>query len=161
MIVALVLGAAVRPDGTPSATLRLRVAHAVQLFKTGRVQMICVAGGKGDHGPPEGEVGIALARDMGVPASALLAELQSRSTVENLQRARPLLPPEAQVVLVSNRWHLPRAGMAAWLMRLPAQSSGPRGQMSWGRTLNAIAREVLATPATAVRAIRSGRHNGR
>ncbi|MGB3553954.1 MAG: ElyC/SanA/YdcF family protein, partial [Jannaschia sp.] len=67
MRIALVLGAAVWADGSPSPTLRLRVDHAVALWHAGRVDAICVAGGAGTHGPPEGQVGRDLARAAGVP----------------------------------------------------------------------------------------------
>jgi uncharacterized SAM-binding protein YcdF (DUF218 family) len=148
---ALVLGAKVLPDGTASSTLALRVAHAVRLWDEGRVETICVSGGQGAHGGPEGEVGCCVAAALGVPPGALVAETRSANTVENLYLAAPLLEGR-RIVLVSNRWHLPRARLAAWVMGLRVEASGPRGTMSWGRTVRAAAREALATPGTVWRA---------
>ncbi|PWJ22126.1 DUF218 domain-containing protein [Jannaschia seohaensis] len=148
------LGAAVWPGGRPSPTLHLRVEHAVVLWREGRVQAICVAGGRGRHGPPEGEVGVALARAMGVPGAALLAETASRSTVENLAFAAPMLAGR-EIVLVSNRWHLPRARLAARLLGLRVSADGPVGRLSWPRTLRAALRETVATPWTGWRAWRA------
>lgn len=162
MRVALVLGAAVFPDGGPSPTLHLRVAHAVHLYRAGAVTEICVSGGHGRHGPPEGEVGVALARTMGVPDTALMAETASRNTVENLVMSAPLLAGR-RIVIVSNRWHLPRALIAARLLGIAAEIDGPAGRMSWPRTARAALREAAATPTTALRALRFrwGRRSGR
>ncbi|MGB3406202.1 MAG: YdcF family protein [Jannaschia sp.] len=159
MTVALVLGAAVRPDGTPSPTLRLRVEHAVGLYHAGQVQALCIAGGQGRYGPPEATVGCALAQDLGVPAEDLIAEDRSRSTFENLIFARPLLR-DRPLVIVSNRWHLPRAALVARILKMPARTSGPRGQMPWPGTLRAVLREALLMPRTALRAVRWVRRNG-
>jgi uncharacterized SAM-binding protein YcdF (DUF218 family) len=148
---ALVLGAAVLPDGTASPTLVLRVTHAVLLWEAGLVDAICVAGGQGNRGPSEGDAGCCVAAALGVPRRALIAETRSGNTVENLAFAAPLLAGD-RIVLVSNRWHLPRAWLAARAMGLRVEVSGPRGTMSWGRTLRAIAREALAVPGTVWRA---------
>jgi uncharacterized SAM-binding protein YcdF (DUF218 family) len=151
---ALVLGAAVLPDGTASPTLVLRVTHAVLLWEAGRVDAICVAGGRGNHGPAEGNAGCCVAAALGVPRPALIAETRSRSTVENIAFAAPLLAGH-RIVLVSNRWHLPRARLAAWVMGLRVEASGPRGTMSWRATMRAVLREVAAVPGTVWRAWRA------
>ena len=54
--VALILGAAVSSDGTPSPPFDLRIRRAVDLWRTGRVSAICTTGGRGRFGPPEGQV---------------------------------------------------------------------------------------------------------
>ncbi|WP_371156384.1 YdcF family protein [Jannaschia sp. 2305UL9-9] len=152
MKVALVLGAKVRADGTPSPTLRLRVVHAVGLYRAGAVDAICVSGGKGAFGLSEGEVGADLARAMGVPARALIAETRSRNTIENLKMAAPLIRGRP-VIIVTNRWHLPRAMLAARLMGLSATGSGVAGRTTRARALRAILREVAAVPPTILRAL--------
>ena len=153
MKVALVLGAAVWADGIASPTLALRVGHAVALWRAGAVGAICVSGGVGAHGPAEGVVGCELAHAQGVPRRALIAETASRSTVENLALSAPLLAGRG-IVLVSSRWHLPRALLAARMLGIRAEASGPKGTMSWGRTLRALVREAAAAPGTAWRAWR-------
>lgn len=160
MIVALVLGAAVRPDGTPSPTLDLRLRHAVDLWRKGRVQMICTTGGPGRHGPPEGAVARDLALSLGVPAAVVLAEMRSTNTVQNLAFARALIPARASVILVSNRWHLPRALAAARLLGLSATASGPVGRQTPGAAAAAILRETAATPLSLWRAFRWARRSG-
>lgn len=154
--VAVVLGAAVRPDGTPSPTLRLRVLHAVDLWQAGRVGLIAMTGGRGRYGPPEAHVSRDLALAEGVAPDAVIVEDRSTSTVENLAFVRPLLPPGASVALVSNRWHLPRARAAAGVLGIPvAFVSGPVGALPPGKLARAAAREALGLPSTLIRAVRA------
>ncbi|WP_220748596.1 YdcF family protein [Jannaschia pagri] len=150
-MVAIVLGAAVRPDGEASPTLRLRVEHAVALYHRGAVAAVCVTGGVGRHGPAEAEVAARLAMSLGVPERDVILEDRSRTTVENIAFARPLIGVH-QVVLVSNRWHLPRAWVVARILGVRASVSGPRGRMSTSRTIAATLREVAALPSTVWRA---------
>lgn len=159
MTTALVLGAAVRADGTASPTLTLRVGHAVDLYRAGRVTAICMSGGQGHRGPPEAHVARDLAIAMGVPEAAILTEDLSRNTCENIALARPMIASPA--ILVSNRWHLPRAWLIARLIGWPVRVSGPKGTVPWPRTILAILREIAAIPLTAVRTLRSARRSGR
>lgn len=159
MTTALVLGAAVRPDGTASPTLALRVGHAVDLYRAGHVTAICLSGGQGQYGAPEAHIARDLAVAMGVPEAALRVEDQSRNTVENIALARPII--DGAVILVSNRWHLPRAWLIARLLGWRARVSGPRGTAPWPRTARAILREIVAIPLTILRTLRSARRNGR
>ncbi|MEM8851041.1 MAG: YdcF family protein [Pseudomonadota bacterium] len=167
MNVAIVLGAAVRPDGTPSATLALRVTHAVGLHRTGQADLLIFTGAAGRHGPPESHVARDLAIAQGIPADAIRIETASRTTLENLIQARTLLPQGATIILVSNRWHLPRARLAARLLGLRTTGSGPRATAGKAATARAILREAVATPLTMLRALqsrvslRSARRSGR
>ncbi|WP_299816481.1 YdcF family protein [uncultured Jannaschia sp.] len=151
---AVVLGAAVAPDGSASPTLALRTAHAFALWRSGRVDRIVLTGGVGRHGAAEAVVAARLARAAGVPGAALVIEDRSATTFDNLRRALALVPPGAVIVLVSNRWHLPRAWLTLRLMGRRARVSGAVGRAPWRATLLAILREALATPLSAARALR-------
>ncbi len=161
MRVGIVLGAAVRKDGTASPTLALRVRHGVTLYHTGEIDCLCVTGGIGRHGPAEAEVAAALARNLGVPDVALVIENKSTATNENIEMALPLLPQGAELTLISNRWHLPRAWLIARLMGRSPALSGPRGTAGPLRTMAAILREVAATPFSVRRALRWARRTAR
>ena len=50
--VALILGALVRPDGSPSVTLRRRAEHGARLFHAGRVGAVLASGGVRAKGLP-------------------------------------------------------------------------------------------------------------
>lgn len=154
--VAIVLGAAVRPDGSASPTLRLRVLHAVALWRAGRVGGLVMTGGQGDHGPPESHVARDLALGEGVPGDLITVEDLSTNTVGNLRHARAVLPPGARVAIVSSRWHLPRAWAAARVMGLdPVFASGPVGTASHSRLAVSVLREAAGLPLTLLRAARA------
>jgi uncharacterized SAM-binding protein YcdF (DUF218 family) len=155
--IAVVLGAAVRPDGTASPTLRLRTEHAIALHRSGLVDRVFFTGGVGRHGPPESDVAAAIALAAGLPADRIDREARSTRTVENLSEAAARLPPGARIVIVSNRWHLPRAVAAARLIGLAARGSGPKATAPPGATSRAMLREVAAMPGTLLTAWRIGR----
>lgn len=167
MIVAIVLGAAVWPGGVPSPTLRRRTEAGVALLAAGRADRLILTGGLGRHPPAEAEAAHALALGLGADPARLVVEARSTSTLANLAEAAHLLPPEtAATVVVSNRWHLPRALMIARLLGLPR----PRGQAARGdlpphRLARAVAREIAATAPSLIRAVRarprSARRSGR
>lgn len=160
-VFAIVLGAAVRPDGTPSPTLDLRCAHAAMLHREGHADLLCTTGGTGAHGPPEGEVAAHRLRALGVPDAAIRIERTSRTTHQNIVNALTLAPDGAHILLVSNRWHLPRAALIARLMGRRVATSGPRATAPPLGTARSILREALAAPLSAARAIRSARRSGR
>ena len=118
MRTALVLGAAVWAAG-PSPTLRRRAEHGARLVLDGRAQALLCTGGLGRHPPSEGAAIAEIARAMGVPETCIGIEDRSRTTWENLRFALPLLAgPE--VILVTDRWHMPRALMIARRLGLSA-----------------------------------------
>lgn len=160
MTTALILGCAVLPGGDPSPTFALRIDHGLSLYRAGRVSRICVTGGQGRHGPPEAHVARDRLRAQGVPAAHILVEDTSVSTFENLIFARPLLIG-APVIIVSSRWHLPRARLIAALVGVPATVSGPKGRASISDTVTAILREVAVTPSSIIRIVRWARRTAR
>lgn len=109
--VALVLGARVLPDGTPSVALRRRVVHAVSLWRKGRVRAIVLTGGVRTDPPAEALVMAQVCRAAGVPDTALVLETQAQTTEENFLLSRPLLQAlQAQeVIVVTDRYHAARA----------------------------------------------------
>ena len=111
----VVLGAPLRADGSLPPIAEERVRVAVELYRRGRADVLCLTGG---HCPPGHEhtaaeaEGMARAvRSLGVPEEALRIDRKSRSTRENAQRAAELLLPEGRrrVWLVTQPFHLKRA----------------------------------------------------
>lgn len=123
--VAIVLGAMVMPDGSPSATLLRRGQHAAHLWKKGHVDLIITTGGMSPSGRSEAEVLAGILKDAGVPHNRIRLEEQSRTTWENISLSCPLLPKDAEVVLVTDAYHGPRARMMARRLGLTARSSSP------------------------------------
>ena len=146
---ALVLGAAVLGD-EPSPVLVERLRHAQQLFDTGQVRAIVVTGGRS----PEDDLTEAEAsRDwlvaQGVPAAAIVLENASRTTIENLELAQPILDAHqfGTVLVVSDPLHMRRAMLIAdrtGITAAPSPTQTSRYQ-TWETTIPFLAREVWFT----------------
>jgi uncharacterized SAM-binding protein YcdF (DUF218 family) len=143
---ALVLGAAVLED-RPSPVLAERLRHAQELYRTGDVGKIVVTGGRS----PEDDLSEAAAsRDWlvaeGVPASDIILEDQSRTTLENFSLAKPMLKQAGikNVLIVSDPLHMRRAMLIAKRNGIAAASSPTptTRYRSWDTTLPFLAREV-------------------
>jgi uncharacterized SAM-binding protein YcdF (DUF218 family) len=126
MPVALILGAAVWPEG-PSPTLRRRTDAAVQLWQAESVSAVVCCGGLGRHPPAEALVMRDLLRGAGLPEEAILIEDRSTTTAENIAFALPLLRArdETAVIVVTDWYHAPRARLTARRLGLVAQSRSP------------------------------------
>ncbi len=106
--VALVFGAGYWPDGTPSDVMRDRVEAAVALYQAGRVRKVLFSGDNRfvDYNEPAkmAEYGLSL----GLPAEAIVLDYAGRRTYDTCYRAQAIFGLH-QVVLVTQRYHLPRA----------------------------------------------------
>ena len=67
-------------DGRPSPTLRVRLDHALTLYRRGLAPMIITLGGQGDPYHSEGSVGRDYLMANGVPESNIIAETRSNNT---------------------------------------------------------------------------------
>ena len=112
----LVLGAGVDHD-RPSAVYEARLRHAVELFHSGVAPVLVFTGGLGSGDRlSEGEVGRDYAIAHGVPASAILLEVRSRTSLQNLLEAKRVIDRAGvghNVALVSDPHHLLRASLMA------------------------------------------------
>ena len=105
---ALVLGAQVKPDGTPSHMLADRITAAEELYKAGRVDKLLLSG---DHSRIKyDEVGtmrrILLAR--GIPAHDIFTDHAGFDTWDSAQRAKRVFKVDSAVV-VTQGFHMARA----------------------------------------------------
>ena len=145
--VALVLGAAVWPGGEASPTLRRRALEGARLWHAGAVRAVVGCGGVGVHPPAEAALIVEICQQAGVPARDLRREARSTTTEENIRFALPILERLAarEVVVVSERYHLPRALLVARRAGLVARGAAPsfRGADPASQ-LRAAAREVVA-----------------
>ncbi|MBM2575802.1 YdcF family protein [Jannaschia sp. Os4] len=161
MKAAIVLGAAVWPDG-PSPTLRRRTEAGVAALRHG-ADVLILTGGLGRHPPAEAEAARTLALALGAPEGRLRTETASTDTLGNLAGAIPLLPEgTARTLIVTNRWHVPRALAIARLIGLPGPAAWPvAGDLPPPALARAAARELAALPHSAWRAFRWARRSGR
>ena len=103
----VVAGCRVLPGGQPSGCLARRVTKAVDLWRLGLAPTIAMTGGVGTFPPSEAVVAATVARDLGVPESALILEEHSTSTLENARYLRKLVNFE-RILIVTDSYHVRR-----------------------------------------------------
>ncbi len=106
--VAIVFGAEVKKDGTPSVVLRDRVETAVALYKSGKVEKLLMSGDNRfvNYNEPESMRRYALT--LGMPDSDIVLDYAGRRTYDTCYRAKEIFGVNS-AILVTQRFHLPRA----------------------------------------------------
>lgn len=142
----IVLGAA-QYDGTPSAVLRARLDHAVELYEAGVAPVVVLTGGRqpGDRFT-EASAGAAYLRQRGVPEEALRQENQGTNSWESLAAAARFLRQEGirDVVLVSSPYHALRVEHIAGEVGLDGRASSSSNPEGLTATASHLVRETLA-----------------
>lgn len=105
---AVVFGAGLLHDGTPSPVLKDRVATAVGLYQAGKVEKILMSGDNRfvDYNEPAAMKEYAIS--MGVPEDAIVLDYAGRRTYDTCYRAKEIFGLQ-EAILVTQRYHLPRA----------------------------------------------------
>lgn len=134
--VALVLGAEVYPDGTPSPFLAARLDLAKRLYDAGKVKVLLVSG---DNMAPEYNEPDAMRAYLihaGVPADRVIADYAGFDTYDSCVRARRIFNV-TDVIVVTQSYHLPRAVATCRRLGLEAAGVGDdtarRHPRSWRR----------------------------
>jgi SanA protein len=106
--VAIIFGAGLRRDGTPTAMLRDRVLTGAELYFSGKVDKLLMSGDNRfvDYNEPEAMRQFALS--VGVPAEAIVLDYAGRRTYDTCYRAKAIFGVES-ALLVTQGFHLPRA----------------------------------------------------
>ncbi|WP_445148958.1 SanA/YdcF family protein [Baekduia sp. Peel2402] len=142
--VALVLGAGLNQDGSPSGMLEDRLRAAVALYRDGRVDRILASG---DHGRPGYDEPNAMRHELvrlGVPDEDVFTDHAGFATLDSVVRAKKVFDVKSAIV-VTQGFHLPRA---LWLARqagLTAYGLEAGAGHGYGRNgTKAKVREVIA-----------------
>ena len=106
--VALVLGAGLYPDGSPTPMLADRVAGAVALYRNGTVGQLLLSGDNSTANYDEPTTMRRLALNAGVPAAAITLDYAGFSTFESCARATRIFGVQAAIV-VTQDFHAARA----------------------------------------------------
>jgi vancomycin permeability regulator SanA len=118
---ALVLGAQVHPDGTPSAFLAARLDLARQLYRAGKVKMILVSGDSmaEEYDEPAAMRSYLIAT--GIPESDVIIDDAGIDTYSSCVRARDVFAV-SDLIVVTQSYHVPRA--VATCVRVGVNASG-------------------------------------
>ncbi len=105
---AIVFGAGLLRDGTPSPVLRDRVSTAAQLYFAGKIQKILMSGDNRfvDYNEPSSMQAYAI--ELGVPSEAIVLDFAGRRTYDTCYRAKHIFRLE-EAILVTQKYHLTRA----------------------------------------------------
>jgi vancomycin permeability regulator SanA len=106
--VALVLGAGLRPDGTPSTYLRRRLDAAAELYATGTVAVILVSGDNSVVSHDEPTAMRDWLVDRGVPPDVVVRDFAGFDTHDTCVRAHEVFGVTSAVVITQD-YHLRRA----------------------------------------------------
>ena len=106
--VAIVFGAGLYRNGTPTPVLQDRVAAAARLYFAGKVKKLLMSGD--NRTPYYNEPGAmrSYAIQLGVPDADIVLDYAGRRTYDTCYRARAIFAVR-QAVLVTQDFHLPRA----------------------------------------------------
>lgn len=142
--IAIVFGAGVTANGTPTPYLRWRVDTAVQLYKAHRIAKILMTGDNSSKHYNEPVAMRRLAESEGVPSKDIVLDYAGLNTYDSCYRARAIFKVKS-AILVSQGYHLPRAVMACNSLGVPCigvDAEHDKGR-SWG--INYIVREWFST----------------
>ncbi len=117
--VALVLGAGLWADGSPTPALYDRVATAVDLYKAGKVSKLLMSGDNRFVWYNEPEAMRRLAVQLGVPDHDIVLDYAGRRTYDSCYRARKIFGVR-QVIVVTQRYHLDRAVYLCHALKIQA-----------------------------------------
>lgn len=105
---AIILGAGLKQDGTPSDMLEDRLHQGLEIWRAGRAERILVSGF-----PPHSNVMLDWMRARGVPDAALIHDPNGQRTVRSMLFARNECG-STKPIICTQAFHLPRA---LWLAR--------------------------------------------
>ena len=105
---AIVFGAGLQRDGTPSPVLKDRVSAAVQLYELGKIEKILMSGDNRFEDYNEPAAMQTYAVSLGVPEDDIALDYAGRRTYDTCYRAQHIFGLE-EALLVTQKFHLPRA----------------------------------------------------
>lgn len=106
--VAIVFGAGLWRDGTPTPILRDRIATAAELYFSGKVEKLLMSGDNRftDYNEPASMQEYAVS--LGVPADDIVLDYAGHRTYDTCYRASEIFNVD-EAILVTQGYHLPRA----------------------------------------------------
>lgn len=146
----MVLGAAVKPDGTPCKMLRDRLDLGIALYKQGVAPKLLFSGDNGQVVYNEVNAMKKYAVNEGVPEEDIFLDHAGFSTYESVYRAKAIFDVDSMVV-VTQRYHLYRALYGCRRMGITAKGAAAK-DTNKGQELRE-AREIMARDKDFVKGI--------
>ncbi len=106
--IAIVFGAKVWDDKTPSPALYDRIVTAVELYRAGRVEKILMSGDNPTENYDEPTAMKEAAVRLGVPGNDVVLDFAGRRTYDTCFRAKEIFAVQ-KAILVTQEFHQPRA----------------------------------------------------
>jgi SanA protein len=143
--VAIVFGAGLRRDGTPTTVLSDRVETAVELYKQGKVSKLLMSGDNRFEYYNEPEAMRQYALQLGMPDEDIVLDYAGRRTYDTCYRAGSIFGVK-KAILVTQLFHLPRAIYTC--NNLGVESVGVEADRTYYRKLARLVWNVRELPAT-------------
>ena len=138
----IVLGAGVRPDGTPSSMLKDRLDKAVELYEAGVSDKIIVSGDHREANYDEVNTMKGYLIEKGISSEAIFMDHAGLSTYDTMYRAVNIFGVESAVV-VTQKYHMYRALYDAKALGIDAKGVTAVEIEYSGQTYREL-REILA-----------------
>jgi len=106
--VAIVFGAGLNRNGTPSVVLRDRIDTAIRLYENGQVDKLLMSGDNRFVNYNEPGAMFAYAVEQGIPEEDIVLDYAGRRTYDTCYRAQHIFGV-TEAILVTQGYHLPRA----------------------------------------------------
>jgi SanA protein len=143
--VAIVFGAGLRRDGTPTTVLSDRVETAVELYNQGKVKKLLMSGDNRFANYNEPEAMRQYALQLGMPDEDIILDYAGRRTYDTCYRAGEIFGVK-EAVLVTQIFHLPRAIYTCNM--LGVEAVGVDADRAYYRKLARLVWNVRELPAT-------------
>ncbi len=126
--VVVVMGASLKPDGTPSIALTRRARHGAALVNSGTAGSVLFSGGRAVKGVTEADAMLQIGLAMNLEPEQMVLESASTDTWENAHNSVAIIKQKGwqKVVLVSDDYHLSRAQLAFKAAGMIVVGSAPR-----------------------------------
>jgi vancomycin permeability regulator SanA len=148
--VALVLGARVYPNGTPSPFLAARLDLAHRLYSAGKVRVVLVSGDNMAKEYNEPDAMRTYLINAGMPAEAVVTDYAGFDTYDSCARALRIFGVE-QLIVVTQSYHLPRAVATCRALGVDATGVGDDRVRRFSRAwIQGVLRDQLACVKTVI-----------
>lgn len=143
--VAMILGARVYQDGTPSPFLRERLDLGADLLRAGKVRVILVSGSNVVASHRETDVMKRYLVTAGIPAEKVVTDPKGYDTFDSCVRARDVFGVRS-VIVVSQGYHIPRAIMLCSSLGIDTAGVGGYQRTASPSWRSGVIREWFAGP---------------